>query len=206
MSPTEEREAHYQRFFGPLSQPVMHSTDDKAVHIDIYQYAPTEDRPYWTLITGGMSDQRQPLPADVGSHVAPRAELVMYVREPKGWMFSVLKGMAEMPFDANTYLHWHHTVPNGRAMTAEPSLLTSYFFLPPYFESEGFDSLVVGGDRVHILMLIPITEAEREYAVEHGSQALEDIMSEVEFDPVVEESRGSLIPVAEQTHAASRDR
>jgi hypothetical protein len=202
----EEREAHYQRFFGPLNQSIMHSTDDKKVHVDIYQYAPTEERPYWTLITGGMSDQRQPLPANAGSHVAPRAELMMYVREPLGWMFSVLKGLAETPFDDDTYLHWHHTVPNGHAMTAAPSSLTSFFFLPPYFESEGFDSLVVDGDKVHILMLIPITETEREYAIEHGSQALEDLMSDTEFDPVVEESRASLIPVAEQTHAALRER
>src|SRR4030095_2254037 len=112
------REAHYERFFGRLEQ-VMHSTDEKPVHIDIYQFAPTEDRSSWTLITGGMSDRRQPLPAEAPEHVAPRAEIMMYVAEPKPWMFAVLKGLAEMPFDQDTFLHWHHTVPNGHPLTAE---------------------------------------------------------------------------------------
>ena len=40
----EARECHYQRFFGPLTRPIMHSTDVKAVHIDIYQFE-AEPRP-----------------------------------------------------------------------------------------------------------------------------------------------------------------
>jgi hypothetical protein len=94
----DQRETHYQRFFGPLDQQVMHSTDLKPVHIDIYQFAPTAERPFWTLITGGMSDARQPIPPTAPKHVAPRAEILMYAEEPKGWMLSVLKGLAEMPF------------------------------------------------------------------------------------------------------------
>ena len=46
-------------------------------------------------------------------------------------------------------------------MTGKPSLLTSYFFLPPYFEPEGFADLEIDGDRVDFLWMIPITEAER---------------------------------------------
>jgi len=187
------RESHYQRFFGPLDRPVMHSMDVKPVHIDIYQFPPRKKRPYWTLITGGMSDRRQNLPPDVRDSIAPRAEILMYAKEPKRWMFSVLKGLAEMPSMEETYLHWYHTVPNGQPMTEKPSLLTSFFFLPPYFEPEEFDTLRVQGDEVDILMLLPITEAEREYAIEHGSDALEELMSESEFDPVVNEDRKSLV-------------
>jgi hypothetical protein len=188
-----QREAHYRRFLGPLDEPVMHSTDVKPVHVDVYQFRPRGKRPYWTLITSGMSDRRQPLPSDAPKHIAPRAEILMYVSEPQGWMFSVLKGLAEMPFDRDTYLHWHHTVPNGKPMTAKPSLLTSFLFLPPYFERKGFDTLRLEGDDVHILMLLPITESERRYAMEHGSHALEKIMSQRKFDPVVDETRDSLV-------------
>jgi Suppressor of fused protein (SUFU) len=187
------REKHYQRFLGPLTQNVWHSTDEKAVHIDIYQFAPTRKRPYWTLITGGMSDRRQLEPKECADHMSPRAEILMYVPEPRGWMFSVLKGLAEMPFDDNTYLHWWHTVPNGMPMTAVPSLLTSYFFLPPYFEEEGFANLQIAGDEVDFLWMIPITEAEREFAMEHGSQALERRFEEADIPPVLDESRESLV-------------
>ena len=35
MDALTHREAHYERFLGPIEQQVMHSTDDKPVHIDI---------------------------------------------------------------------------------------------------------------------------------------------------------------------------
>jgi hypothetical protein len=171
----------------------MHSTDFKPVHIDIYQFAPTGGRHYWTLITSGMSNERQIEPDDCLEHMSTRAEILMYVPEPQHWMFDVLKVLAEMPFDDNTYLHWWHTVPNGMPMTANPSVLTSFFFLPPYFEVPDFSKFELDGDRVDFLWLVPITEAEREYAIEHGSQELEKRLEEAELSHVVDESRKSVV-------------
>jgi hypothetical protein len=101
--------------------------------------------------------------------------------------------LAELPFDEETYLDWHHTVPNGQAMTEEPSELTSFFFLPPYFEDEQFDDLEIEGERIDFLWLVPITEKERHFAIDFGSQALEDEMVEQELDPVVDEGRTSIV-------------
>jgi hypothetical protein len=189
----EARERHYERFFGPLTQGLFHSTDLKPVHIDIYQFEPTTERPYWTLVTSGMSNERQIEPHDCAEHMSPRAEILMYVPAPEPWMFNVLKGLAEMPFEDGTYLHWWHTVPNGTPMTAKPSLLTSYFFLPPYFEPQGFTDLELDGDRVDFLWMIPITEAEREYTVKNGSDELEKRFEEAEISPVLDESRKSIV-------------
>jgi len=189
----EAREGHYERFFGPITQPIMHSTDVKPVHIDIYQFEPTRDRPFWTLISSGMSNERQIEPDDCADYMSPRAEILLYVPKPQGWMFSVLKGLAEMPFEDSTFLHWWHTVPNGMPMTATPSLLTSYFFLPPYFEPEGFTDLRLDGDRVDFLWMIPITEAEREFAMKHGSQELEKKFDETNLSRIVDESRESVV-------------
>jgi hypothetical protein len=189
----EVRERHYERFFGPMTQKIMHSTDIKPVHVDVYQFEPTKARPFWTLITSGMSNERQIEPEECAEHMSPRAEVVMYVPRPQPWMFNVLKGLAEMPFDNATCLHWWHTVPNGMPMTAMPSRLTSYFFLPPYFEEDGFTDLELDGDRVDFLWMIPITEAEREYAVSQGSQELEQRFEEAKMSPVLDESRDSLV-------------
>ena len=186
------REAHYVRHFGDVAK-LMHSTDTKSPHIDIYQFEPRVDRDYWVLITGGMSDVRQYVPEDAPEHIALRAEIMMYAREPKVWMFNALKWLAEMPFERKTFLHWWHSVPNGEPITAEPSLLTNFFFLPPYFEAEDFDTLSLDDDPVNILWLVPITDAEVQYKLEHGGQALEDLFTEKELDPVVDERRGSLV-------------
>ncbi|MHC4884757.1 MAG: suppressor of fused domain protein [Planctomycetota bacterium] len=187
------REEHYVEHLGELTQKVMHSTDQKFPHVDIYQFEPTEERPYWTLITGGMSNERMHIPEESFGEIGSRAEICMYVKEPKGWMFSVLKGLAEMPFDDKTFLHWWHTVPNGMPMTAEKSLLTNYLFLLPYFEQETFDTLEINEDRVDLLWMVPITDAELEYKVANGAEALEKVFEEKGMDLPVIEQRESYV-------------
>lgn len=185
------REEHYQRFFGSITQDIMHSTDAKQVHVDIYQFEPTQDRPFWTLITSGMSNQRQPELEDSDNLL--RTEIVLYAARPQDWMFSVMKGLAEMPFDDNTNLHWGHTVPNGQPMTAQSSHLTSFFFVPPFFEPLEFNELKLDGDKVNFLWMIPITEAERTYAIEHGSDKLYKKFEDGDVSIVVNEKRESLL-------------
>ncbi|RLC08066.1 MAG: hypothetical protein DRH43_10675 [Deltaproteobacteria bacterium] len=187
------RETHYVRFFGPMTRPVMHSTDSKQPHIDIYQFEPTDTRLHWTLITGGMSDLRQHIPEELVGRIAPRAEILIYVEEPKPWMFNVLKGLAGMPFDEKTFLHWWHTVPNGGPMTAEPSELTNFFFLPPYFEGVEFNTLHLGDERVDFLWMVPITNEELEYKLKYGAEALETLFEEANLSPVIDEKRTSLV-------------
>jgi hypothetical protein len=190
----EIRESHYERNFGPISEPVMHSTDDAQPHIDIYQFCPTGERDYWTLITGGMSNSRQSIPPDAPAQIARRAELMMYVREPKPWMFRVLKELAEYPFKDETFLHWWHTVPNSRPVGSEASLLSAFLFLPPYYEDpETFGRLEIDGDRVDMLWAVPITSAEYDYALENGGNALDELLATAELDPVVDEQRMSLV-------------
>ena len=175
-----------------MKDQVWHSTDAKPVHVDVYDFLPTDERKYHTLITGGMSDLRQNIPAHRDG-MSPRAEIMMYAHNPQGWMVNVLKGLAEMPWDDNTFLHWYHTVPNGKPMTAVPSLLTSFFFVPPYLEADGFNPMFLDGDAVDFLVLVPITEKERQFAVEHRAAALIDVFASHNFDYVVDEKRQSFV-------------
>jgi hypothetical protein len=190
-SPMGLLDKHYRKFIGPLDEKVWHSTDQKDVHIDVYQFAPSPERPFWTLLTSGMSFQPQFVPED--SELSGRTELIMYVHEVKGWMVNVLKGLAEMPFEQQTFIYWHHTVPNGKPMTANPSLLTSFFFMPPYFEDPPFSRLMINEEPIDILWMFPITENEREYIVKNGGKAFENLIIENEISQIVDEDRLSLI-------------
>jgi hypothetical protein len=188
------REAHYERFLGSVSR-VSHSQSVKLLplHIDVYQFAPSAARPYWTLITGGMSDFRQPALEDQPPGIAPRAELLMYVKHVQSWMPSLLKGLAEMPFERATWLHWAHTVPSGQPITEGASALTGFFLCPPICETEKFEDFSLDGDRVAFLMVVPITDAERVYAIERGSAALGKLMEDSGFNFVVDVKRVSLV-------------
>jgi len=186
------REAHYVRHFGPLTTPPVLASCE-TVPLAVYQFKPHGSRDHWTLITGGMSDQPQHLPEATPDYVSPRTEIVMYVKEPRKWMFDVLTGLAELPFRNRTHLHWWHAIPNGMPMTPEPSLLTNFFFIPPFCESVEFDSLTISGRKVHFLLLVPITDSELEHQLKHGSSALFKIFEKNDFNCVVDEQRKAFV-------------
>ena len=52
---------HIERHIGKIAQ-VWHEILSDLVHVDVHEIAPTEDRPYWTLVTSGMSDRSMAAP------------------------------------------------------------------------------------------------------------------------------------------------
>lgn len=187
------RQRFYSDHFGPLTEPIKHSVEVKEVHVDIYTFKPFAKRRHWTLITGGMSDNRQTPLRLVSEGTNVRTEIMMYTRAACPWMFSAMKGLAEMPFEMNTFLHWFHTVPNGQPMTSEISWLTNSFFVPPVFETKALEGLSIAGEKVDVLQLVPITDAELRYKLKNGAAALLRIFAEHAYDLVVDERRPSFV-------------
>jgi hypothetical protein len=187
-----KREKHYKKFLGMMSDNVMHSTNVHEVHVDIYQFEPSRKRPFWTLITGGMSDKRQNVPQDA-DWASPRTEILTYVKEPYERIFAVLKMLAEMPFEEDSFMHWFHTISVGEPVTERQTELTCAFLLPPFFEKPKFDTLHIGRDKVDFLMMVPITIQERHYAKQNGGPALLDVLEEANLGPVIDENRSSLV-------------
>jgi hypothetical protein len=44
LSPLEIRERHHAKYFGELTESVIHSVDLKVPHVDIYQFRPIDER------------------------------------------------------------------------------------------------------------------------------------------------------------------
>jgi hypothetical protein len=187
-----KRERHYKKFLGKMSDDIMHSTDVHEVHVDIYQFEPSKRRPYWTLITGGMSDKRQNVPAEA-DWASPRTEILTYVEQPYDRIFAVLKMLAEMPFEEDSYMHWYHTISVGEPVTERQTELTCAFLIPPIFEKPKFDTLEIGRDKVDFLMMVPVTMQERHYAKQNGPEALLEVFEQANLGPVFDENRASLV-------------
>src|SRR6185436_4391680 len=71
---------HVARHIGPIEM-VWHEILSDLVHIDVHQIAPTADRPFWTLVTTGMSDVAMAAPE--GCEDWAFAELMICL--PKDW-------------------------------------------------------------------------------------------------------------------------
>ena len=71
---------HFTEHIGE-AQAVLHELVSDLVHIDIHQIPPSEDHPYWTLFTTGMSDRPMTVPEGAGE--CTHAELM--IKLPEDW-------------------------------------------------------------------------------------------------------------------------
>lgn len=55
----EEISEHIERHIGEICM-VFHEVISDTVHIDVHHIKPTEERPFHTLVTSGMSDLQMP--------------------------------------------------------------------------------------------------------------------------------------------------
>ena len=78
-------------------------------------------------------------------------------------------------------LNLHHTVNIGRPWMAH-SLCDHAFISLPYLEVEVFEFFKYGRKQIHCYWLIPITIEERDYKIEHGCEALEQLFENNNFD------------------------
>ena len=149
--------------------------------MDVFIYSPGSGRNYYTLVTSGMSDLPMTLPPEVGTEFA-RAELIWYVDEPAETYLRLLQFLAHFPHDNATWLHWDHTIPNRSPPTPffEGTPLDTLFLMPTLVakDMQFQDRLVLSGDPVRFLWVVPITSAECGLKLEQGSDALYDLFEE----------------------------
>jgi hypothetical protein len=106
---------------------------------------------------------------------------------------AALRLLALYPFQHETYLSWYHTVFYGPDLTDSPTLLTSFLLLPAYRETADFREFKVANANVRMLMAIPITDAERQFAREHGSESLENLLVKKGYNFITQETRRSVV-------------
>ena len=177
---TEAREKAYDTLFGEAGS-VYHEMLPFVPHVDVYRYPPTDERPFYTLVTGGMSDLPMNSPEELGSDFR-RAELVFYASEGRDEYQELLRRLAHFPHDNNTWLHWGHTMPNGSP--PEPLFgsqsLDSFFFMASIVrpDSELGERLIWQSEPVNLVWCVPVSTAECELKLEHGADALYDLFDE----------------------------
>jgi hypothetical protein len=191
----EERERLYARLWGSC-EVVHHEVVRLIPHIDVYVHEPAAGREFFTLVTGGMSDLRMKTPRGAGADVA-RAELVLYVDEPREEYVDVLRRHARLPHDLGTWFGAFHTISNGDP--PEPlfdgSELDTVFLCPPLLEPDRslHEDVLLDGDPLNLLWLVPVTGAEAALKLERGSDALLALFDEHDHPLVLDPRRSSYV-------------
>ncbi len=175
---------HIEKHIGPVHK-VFHELISDLVHIDVHWVKPSRDRRWHTLVTSGMSDRPMAVP-DECLHLR-FAELLILL--PENWKISqesfkddrnywpvrLLKSLARLPHEYDTWLGSGHTVPNGDP--AEPYAADTNFscamILPSLSFGEDFGQLPIERDRsILFYSVIPMYSEETNYKLDFGLEKL----------------------------------
>lgn len=187
----EAIEAHYERHIGP-DPVVWHELVSHLVHIDVYVWAPTDERPVHTLATVGMSDRPMALPQGAArAGIRDRAELLLCL--PPDWPvpgapynegswaddesyfpIRALKELARLPHEYDTWLGMGHTVPNDDppAPLTPGTELCGWLLMPPVTFPIELSDLVTPAGGVSFFGLVGLTSDELDLKLARGADAL----------------------------------
>jgi hypothetical protein len=194
----EARESVYGRHFGEATK-VWHELIPLIPHIDVYTYARRyQDRDFYTLITGGMSDLEMTLPAEAkGKGAARRVELIFYCWEAKEEYLKTINGLAHFPHEYKTWIGPGHTVPNGNPPSPlwGSSVLDTVLFLHTILTRDAAlsDELKLAGEPVGLLWVVPLTTPECNLKLEKGSNAILDLLGQHHHPFVFDPDRKSYV-------------
>lgn len=137
----------------------------------ILEFPPTDDRGMWSYGTVAMSQPLDP----------KRLELHMFSRVQSDAVAELLYIVAHY-HRTGSCLGLSHTVNFGRGWMSES--IASYGLISlPYLDGPGLKHLgLPDGSSIRFLWLLPITQAEREFAKSEGVEALESRFEDSEFD------------------------
>jgi len=194
--PTAVR-GHIERLVGSIA-----ATFPGTGGIDICHVAPTERRPFHTLITCGMSARPMAVPASEPD--APR-HLELMITLPKNWKFdeqslaqptwnwplAELSRVAALPAAHDSWLGWGHAVPHGNPPVpyAPGTKLCGVIIAPSLLVKEAFYELQLGKRSVAFFSAIPLYREELELHERDGMQALLGKLIDNEINDVVELTR-----------------
>lgn len=188
----EAVEGHIQQYFGKFEN-VFHEIVSPDIHVDICMVPPTEERDYYTLVTMGMGAHRMNVPEELAEYKLERAELAIALLadwkldqesmkdEKWYWPIRLLKSLARLPINCDSWLGHGHTVENREPFADNTKLCTATLIGPQGTEDGSEVCTLPGGEEVNFYQVIPLYEDELDYKLEHDVDALLDKMAGISF-------------------------
>ena len=162
---------------------VFHEIMSPDIHLDVCIVDPTDEDPYYKLVTMGAGAYKMQIPEQWQKYDLDYAEYVIYLpkdwnlNSSKGtdyWPVKLLKDTARLPIWADTWLFYGHTTQSDEEGT-------------PYASNTGFNSIVLNfaenkkgdirlimssGKVVNFYEIVPLYPEELAFKRENGADAL----------------------------------
>ena len=188
----EKVEAYIKQQYGEFEE-VLHEIVSLDIHCDIAMIPPTEERPYYSLVTMGAGAYRMDIPKELKKWKLERAEYVIFLpkdwniksdKEEDYWPIRMLKDIARFPIYTDSWITLGHTVTMNEdsSPVASNTKLNSCVLL----NSFGKDKQIVEalklrlfGDEVNFWQLVPLYQEEVEFTFDHTTDDLIELLKDV---------------------------
>ena len=196
---------HIAQLIGEVTM-VFHEIVSDLVHIDVHHVLPTEEHNYHTLITSGMSDK--PMTVPEGAEEFRFAELVLclppdwkltredFANEANYWPIRLMKGLARLPHEYDTWLGPGHSIPNGEKPQtyAKSTRFCCALIVPAFTFGKEFCRLELPDERiVNFYSIWPLLPDETDFKLKHGYDDLMDRLFDHDVTEVIDITRRSAV-------------
>ena len=168
---------------------VLHEIVSPDIHCDIVLVQPTEQQPYYKLVTMGAGAYQMNVPKELKSDVCDRAEYVIFLpegwkiqsdKEEDYWPIRMLKTVARLTVNTEDWLYYGHTVnlTDDGSPVAQNTKFNSCVLLPSMNkEGQMVKPLKLGlfGKKVAFIQIFPLYQEELEYKMEHSLDEMMEI-------------------------------
>ena len=191
--------AHIEKYYGKIKT-ISHDNNPGGVCADICIIPPSIERDYYTLVTCGLGAHVMDLPEELKDSDMSRAELMICL--PKDWKISdggdvwqwpanVLRWIAEIASEPETWIGWGHTIGGGRSFANNTELCAAFLAAPQNVKKEAFRAALPGGEKVCFYLVIPIYQEELDYKIAHSADGLSSRLADAGASFVVEREPAS---------------
>jgi hypothetical protein len=205
-------EVVYPRLFGPKSRGIFvlesdlflntfkqEKIDPRWLHHGVLEHGPSIESGTYYYVTSGASSPWEVEPTDYSAseYSGFGTELVLEVSERADWPIIVLQRLlafnillAYGRYGESKPLDYWQRVPLGGSIVGDSALHHLLIAPPQHYEAQ----FVLDSGKVDLLHVVGITEQERDYAKEHGSEALLALLQDAGGFPVTNPLRSSVVP------------
>ncbi len=180
-------EEHIKEYYGDFPT-VFHEITSNDIHCDIACIPPTEERNFYTLVTMGMGAHIMDIPDALPADENGRAELLICLPpnwklgesgEEWFWPISLLKDLARLPKNTNSWLGWGHSVDHQNFVAPNAKFCGSLLIYPENVPDGAEYCVLPNGDKVNFFEIIPLYREEMEYKINNNTKALLERMKDV---------------------------
>ncbi len=185
----DKLESYIEERFGAFDE-VMHEIVSPDIHLDIAIVHPTDEQPFYKLVTMGAGAYKMNVPKELKKAKLERAEYVICL--PKGWKLNSgdeqdywpirqLKTIGRLPIFCNSWLGFGHTVQNEDCKPYAPNTKFNSMVLinAGGKDFHGVKPLKIGlFEQVNFYQLYPLYQEELDFEREHSMDELAGLMDE----------------------------